>query len=338
MPGAPGGCDAVVAPQPLGQFDQTRALERFALDDFQQRCNQVQVAACPPDAGRGRPETLTPGEAPQDLQHGQAKEGRWPPTPGQPARDRQDIGGGDGNQQRAHQELPAAGAGEFRLPVALRPGALRPGHEGLGIEVGARDATRDGETLAEVQAGRQLADGLLPPPHDIRRRGPEQPRRQKFLSAAGAGPAQQPEQRVGAEQVEVRGVHVPGVALGKARAGPSAGAPVAVEAVEHESVEGSCPLQPFGPLQHTLVENDEDEKEQCRNCRPEQGEEPRLDRQPDQHGCRQNGGQPRPRHRLLDAPRSPQFSVALRRARLADRTRIAHCAAGVRSAPDRRST
>ena len=64
---------------------------------------------------------------------------------------------------------------------------------------------------------------------------------------------------------------MPGVVVGKARAGPSAGAPVAVEAVEHESVEGSCPLQPFGPLQHTLVENDEDEKEQGRDCRPEQG-------------------------------------------------------------------
>ena len=118
----------------------------------------------------------------------------------------------------------------------------RQGGEGVAVHRRRHLLAEDGQVLSEIEVGRQRLHGLLPRAHRRGIRRSEEPGGQRVLAHARPRGAEQLEQRALAEEVEVAGVRMVGVA--KARPGAAHARPLSIEAREPALVERDDPLGP----------------------------------------------------------------------------------------------
>ena len=210
---------------------EQRAAERLALEPLEHRGQQLEVRSVPGHRPVGVPHMppQPPADHALDGQRGERQDRRRPAD--RPRRDDgQERHRGDGGRAEAKPRRSAGCAGVARR--GERVAADRRRHL----------LAEDGQVLPEIEARRQRLHGLLPRAHrrGIRRR--QQPGGERLLAHARPRGAEQLEQRALAEEVEVAGIRMVGVA--EARSGAAGARPLPVEAREPSPVVRGAPLGP----------------------------------------------------------------------------------------------
>ena len=263
---------------------------------------------------RTRPRSAR-GDAAADREHGE------PGDQQRRARER-------GDDQR-RRERPPAPREHARNAGAGAGGADSPQRSSASACSSRRDRFADErERLAQVERRPQLGDGRLACAHHVARRRREQPGRQHRLARGRARAAQQLEETARAEEIEIVGVQVLGIAEALAARAPPGEA--RVEARDPVLVVADRVLARVGAAQHAIVRDDErDEAERGRE-QPARIEPLRAEGDAGEHDAQREHREPRLRDARRAAPRRGRIGAPRREAAL---VLGAHAASGSGAAP-----
>jgi len=193
--------------------------------------------------------------------------------------------------------IPAADSSASAATVARSAAAgagrrgLAPAHQRLGVQA-ARDRLADErERLAQVERRAQLSDRLLATAHFVARRRGQQPAGECRLARRGARAAQQFEETALAEQVEIVGVGMLGIA--ESLAAGAAASEVRIESRDGVFVVADRVLARVAPAQHAIVRDDQREEAEHGREQPARIESLRAERDPGEHDAEYEHGEAR---------------------------------------------
>ena len=233
---------------------EARGGHRLALDHRQHARQQAELVRGrirrPDDAF----DPALPRQRERDREQArQGEPGRAPPGHKRRA-ERDQVRGG---QQRRDRTRPGCGQDRRRAAPGAELGRVEPGGHFLADQR---------QALPQVQARRQLGNGALAGPDLVRRRGSEQPVRQRPLAGAKPGRGDQLEEGTPPEQIQVGRVQV-----FRRRQGQPVGAdarPAVLEAGQAPLVERRGPADAVSSRQDPLVQDRQDDEDRGRQGQP----------------------------------------------------------------------
>ena len=184
------GGGAVLCAERSLQRGEARVLERLALQPGEEQGEHAQLRGGALDAAEDARDAIAeePHERPLGEHHGEERQRAGPRR-----RHAQAVAAA------ASASASAAGRTKAGRRGAASPQAASPAGSTLGADVLAEH----GEVLAQVEPRRERGDGALARPDLGGRSGVEQPRREPLLARAGAGGAEELEERPRPEEIEI---------------------------------------------------------------------------------------------------------------------------------------